>query len=429
MRGGTTKQSHGWRKRSASCARPAWREALLVAGAALALVCLLFLRTDRMTPANPDFALPMDHHKYIRMASVGIMDFHIAPYAWRVGGPLLARSLPFDLGTNFLLITLASLWGTGVLVYLIARQFGSSRSLAFLGMLLYFSLGWTTKYLVYDFWLVDALSFFMLSLAVYLAARRQALALAVVLALGALVKESIVFAYPLYYALNTGRLVDRRLLLRAVLVVLPSIAVLLTLRSAIPPWNNDPAYLATLPLTLRLVRLWDGSGGYYASYWDYGWLFREIGLPQVRNISLSNIVNWTLGTYGVAISLLPFLDWRRNARLFLRFLPTIALVYAQVFFAPALAPRTLVVAFPLLIVLALGGADVLLRRLDLPAVALYPLPLIFVAMHTARASGGFSEVLTIEIPIAVVVALFLVVLARSRKTLRRRSSESWDGGV
>ena len=421
--GGTTEQSHGWQKHRTGLAWPFGREALSVAGGALALVGLVFLRTDRMTPAHPDFALPMDHHKYIRMASVGVLDFHIAPYAWRIGTPLLARSLPLDLGASFLLLTLAGLWATGVLVYLVGRQFGFSRSLAFLGMLLFYALGWAAKFVMYDFWLPDALACALLTLAVYLAARRQALALAVVLVLGALVKESIIFAYPLYYTLNTGRWLDKRLLARAVLVVLPSLAVLLTIRRVIPAWNDDPSYLATLPLTLRLVRQWDGTGGFYSSTFDYGWMLREVGLPQLGSLGLPGLVEWTLGTYGVAISLLACLDWRRNGRLLLRCLPMLAMVYAQALFV-TVQPRTLVVAFPLLIVLALNGADAVLRRLDLPAVALYGLPLILLAMHLARTSGGFSEVLWIELPIAAAYALVLVALARSRKTLRRHSSES-----
>jgi hypothetical protein len=43
--------------------------------------------------------------------------------------PLLAKTLPFDIQTNFLVLAIAGVWLTGVAVYNMAKAFGFSKAL------------------------------------------------------------------------------------------------------------------------------------------------------------------------------------------------------------------------------------------------------------------------------------------------------------
>ena len=54
--------------------------------------------------------------------------------------PLLAKILPFDIQTNFLVLAFAGVWLTGVAVYYMAKAFGFSKALTAIGMLFFFSM-------------------------------------------------------------------------------------------------------------------------------------------------------------------------------------------------------------------------------------------------------------------------------------------------
>src|SRR3954451_8215970 len=117
-----------------------WREGGTVAAVSAGLVLALLLRTNLITAASARFALPLDHRKYAYMAAGHVGTFHIAPFCWRIGVPLLAQVLPFGLQDNFLLIAACSLWASGVLVYSIARAGGRQAHTAWLAFLLFASL-------------------------------------------------------------------------------------------------------------------------------------------------------------------------------------------------------------------------------------------------------------------------------------------------
>ncbi|HVP13219.1 MAG TPA: hypothetical protein VMV94_18740, partial [Phycisphaerae bacterium] len=113
----------------------------------------------------------------------------------------MAKVLPFKTQTNFLVITFASLWATGLGMYWLARALGKSRVLAMFAMLTFFSVGWATKYAVFDFWLPDPAALAITTLAMCCLLTRRPAAFAVLLVLGALVKESVLFVAPLWLTL------------------------------------------------------------------------------------------------------------------------------------------------------------------------------------------------------------------------------------
>ena len=87
-------------------------ELLLVAGAALVITSVRLLRDSTMFYADPNNGVGYDHNVYLLMAERGI-SCNVppaqpeAPYCWRIMTPLLAKTLPFDIQTNFLVLAFA----------------------------------------------------------------------------------------------------------------------------------------------------------------------------------------------------------------------------------------------------------------------------------------------------------------------------------
>lgn len=355
-------------------------------------------------PGHPNFPKPWDHHKYIWMATDNPLDFHVAPFCWRILVPGLAKVLPFDLEWSFFVIAFAGVWMTGVAVYFLALQWFPSPPYGLVALLTFFSLGWAGKLVLRNFWLPDSLGFFFVALAVYaILARRDAL-FALSVALGVLAKESVFFVVPLYYTLRTDRWIDPGLLKRCVLLALPAALALVLLRVFIPAWNEDPALLSTLPETVRLVQ--EGSSSY-----GYLELFRSVGLERLRNASLWDLYSYSAGTFG-AILLLPLFAPKRAGLLLLRFLPFLLLVYAQLLFAVN-TERLLVLAFPAVLLMALAGIEGLSERLSIGPGWFVPLAFAFVALNVVF--PGYFSVAQLGAQVAVLLGFLTLCLIAWRR--------------
>lgn len=327
-------------------ATPAWPIVLLCLG----LTGGLFLRTRQLGPGQAEFAQPADHHKYIHMAEHDPFGFHIAPFCRRVGVPLLAKLIPARTHASFALLAFLAVSGTGIGLYALALSFGFRRAVAAVGVLAFFSLGWAAKFPLHNVYLPDAMVLLLVTLCILCCQTRRWLLLAGLLALGVTIKESVLLVAPMVLVLPSNR--HRGALLHRIAAVLPALAVLAALHIGIPAWNDDPAYSRTLPSELRQVDT-NAPG--------YGLLrqIRRIGPLRWADRSLSAVHAYSVGTFGALSLILPWFDARRNVRRLLCFLPFLALVYAQLFFATD-TQRLLVVASPVVLVLALHGVD----RLD-----------------------------------------------------------------
>ncbi len=142
------------------------KELLYVSILSSILLTILILRTEKLLYSNLMFNQPWDHHKYIEMAKHPF-NFHIAPYCWRIFVPLIAYILPFDLEINFLIITYASIWITSLLIYYLLKECNFDKKFALTGLIIYFSLGWATKFYIQDFWLVDSTAFLFIVIIIY----------------------------------------------------------------------------------------------------------------------------------------------------------------------------------------------------------------------------------------------------------------------
>ena len=386
-------------------------ELAAVASVSAVLLLLLLWRTSLVTYDHPMFSHPGDWHKYIYMASHSLGSLHIAPYCWRIGEPLIAGFLPFGLQWSFLLLSATSVWLTAILMYYIAKSFNFDRPTAFMGMLLFFSLGWATKVPLKYFWLVDPLAMLIMTAAIYALCVRKNFLFFVLLILGVTVKESVIFVAPLYYSLNAKKVIDFRLAGRNLLMVLPAVGVLLAIRWTIPQLGSDSAYLNTLPDELKVIQ--PGLGLNY-SYLEWA---KANGLARLQHLSFSDLHTYTIGTFGAAVTILPLFAVRQALPLFFRFLPFLLLVYSQLIFAGN-TERLLVLGFPAVILFALKGIDTVSERLSLSSLHFFVLPLIYFAVYLMDPDN-------IRMPFeSTILVVYLAVLFQLRGSNPARDAES-----
>ena len=109
----------------------------MVTVVALFITGVKLLTTDPMFYGGPHWEEGYDHKVYRLMAESSI-SCNIpeaptgkpeAPFCWRLMTPLLAKILPFDIQTNFLVLAFAGVWLTGVAIYYMAKAFGFSKAL------------------------------------------------------------------------------------------------------------------------------------------------------------------------------------------------------------------------------------------------------------------------------------------------------------
>ncbi len=318
----------------------------------LALVTLLWVRTEKLLPSDPRFLFPGDHHIYQFMSEHRLGGFHVAPWCWRILVPLTVRLLPFSTVAGFQLIAFVSLWAAGIGTYFICRKLGFRPEVAMLGVLLFFGLSFAARWNVYDFWLTDAMAFALLAASMAFLLSGRDVAFAVCLGLGVLAKESVIFALPLYYMFRRDRPLDGRAAVRMLLVGLPAITVLVAVRFGIPAWNSNFSYTHSLPKPIAANA---------RTLPDYSFLAVARGAISERLASLGSTVVRTVSAYGLLVGILPFLGGRRALRMAATFSPFLALVYAQLLFALN-TERLLVLAFPAVIPLALCGVENLRDR-------------------------------------------------------------------
>jgi hypothetical protein len=388
------------------------KEFLIIGIPSLLIVSLLLIRTEKLVYDHALFNENWDHHKYIAMAAGNPFDFHIAPFCWRIGTPVLAKALPLDLQDSFTVISFISIWMTGVLVYYLARIFEFSKTYAFVGMLMFFSLKYATKLYLFIFWAADPLSFLFIVLSIWCILSKKDMLFLLVLMTGVTVKESVIFAAPLYYTFNARKLIDGKLAIRMLLLVAPAASVLISLRLGIPKMNNDVAYLSTLPEKLRIVQEGTSSYGYLA-------LLREIGLQRVKMLSLSTLGDYTIGTFGVVLMSLPFFSVKRNIELFLRFIPFLALVGSQLLFAVG-TNRLLALGFPAIILMALNGVFVISETLGVGPKYFVIVSILVFGMSLISLNPFFSNPTYDLLFEALIFIMFLALSISHKCDLRNR---------
>ena len=310
---------------------------------------MLYFRTYRIGRADEIFRQPYDHHKYIYMAQHNPLDFHIAPFCWRLLNPLFASLLPFNVDTNFLVLVLIEILLTAVMVYFMLKAAGFGQMVSLTGMFLYWGLTHTTKGPLSMVWLADPLTHLFLVATVYLILVKRPVWAALVLATGCLSKEVLILGAPLYYLLTAERILDWKQLRRGILFGLPALAVFVGMRALIPEKGFDPAYTSTLPH--EVASAYYGKLGFH--YWESA---RESIRWKIHDFSGWHLRAMTVNTFGVLL-LLPLFAIRKNLEPALRWAPFVAAVYASMILFSGSYERPLVICFPAVLIMGLNGLE------------------------------------------------------------------------
>lgn len=320
---------------------------LLALFISVVLTISLYIKIDVLNYSHKHFQNFWDHHKYIWMA-VNNLDFHIAPFCWRIFVPLLASLLPFEISINFKIISLLSIILTGFFVFKIGEKIFNERILSFAMMFGYFSISYASKYVIYDFWLPDAFAILLITLGIYFILLKNDFAFLIVMTIGAMTKESVLFVLPLYYSINANKLIDIKVLKKTLILSLIPFLVFVFIRIIIQPFNSNVEYVQSLPPQLRIVQI-------ETSDYNLKFLIEKIALKKIENFNLYTLYRITLYTFLIHF-LLAFFDFKLIKEWLLRYFPFLVLVYLQIFFAEN-EERLVSIAFIPILILSISGLN------------------------------------------------------------------------
>lgn len=379
------------------------RELVLLTALVLLLVGLLWVRTVKLVPSDPAYSLPRDHHMYAFMATHSVGNLHIAPWGWRLLGPILAPLFPGSVTVGFQVLAVGALSLTALAMLLVIRALGFDHRLATIGVILFLSLGYAVKFNLYDFWLTDPLALFFTAAALLCVVLRLDIGFAICLAIGVLAKESVFFVVALHYGLRAKRPFDPRAALNILFLALPAIGVLIGVRATIPSWNGRQSYLASLPLPIRR------NARTLPSY-DVVDVLRS---TVERQDWLRTLLD-TLSAFGVTVGLLAVLGARAARGLALRLMPFLVLVLSQLLFALN-TQRLVALAFPAVIILALEGVRWLRDEGHVGEGVLLVLALGTFGLGLVQPAEWMPNVVA-QIGLVIVAAGAAVVRSRARVT-------------
>lgn len=371
------------------------------------ITLLIFLKTYKISYTHSYFPLPWDHHKYIFMA-LNNLDFHIAPFCWRILVPILASVLPFELSINFQLIAFFSVVFSGYFVFLIARKIFEDDLIAFGMMLAFYSLSFAAKNAIHDFWLPDALVIFLISAGIYSILAKNNFAFLLIIILGALTKESVLFIIPLYYTFNTNQIIDKKLLFQTFVFLIIGLSILLILvRVLIPPLNQNIEYVSRLPLHLKLVQNEN-------SFYSFGYLFKTIGVDRIKNLSIKFLYKISLYVF-TSYFIFMFFDIKSLLKWLVKFLPYVILVYSQLLFAVNIE-RLVVLAFPFILISAFAGLNKCSNLIPYSSYFIIILNLIYILINITTDVFYSSWIIIYQILIFISL-LFLFIISNRNKGL------------
>jgi hypothetical protein len=237
----------------AARARSVWLEAGLLAAVALPVLLLMdaYVR-DSPAPKNDELI-------YELMAQ-SPFDPHTFPFAHRVAVPWLVHVLPFSHDLSFAWLAWLSTVACGALVYVLLRRFDIGKRLAFaLGL----CIAWCPTLFVVSLREgrnVDPESVLvMLAGAIAIVDRRRG-AFAIVVLVGAFVREAALFLIPFAYAYWAEGLWDRRAARDVLLASAPAVVAYAVLRLAVPTVERENVlgYKSLLGGRIEVLeRAWD----------------------------------------------------------------------------------------------------------------------------------------------------------------------------
>jgi hypothetical protein len=390
--------------------------AIFAAALSGALTAALWAGTRELIPANPAFREAGDDHVYLYMALHPVGSFHIAPWSWRILVPALVRYLPMRPDNGFELVALTSIALTGFLVFLVARNWGFSQELAILGLLLYFSMSYATKFNIKDFWLTDSIAILCATAGILALQSRRLYSFAGCMLLGALAKESAIFIAPLCYTFTAERRWDLRALGRTLALAAPAAAALVFLRVMIPSSNGNAAYVASLPYSVR------ADIGNVVSYNLLVVAQHEISARS--HVWLRDIID-ILTSFGTLGIVLPALGRQRLSRVLIPFWPFLFIVSTQLLFTFN-TQRLLVLAVVPVVIACLYGVQQATVRHRIGAIWFAIAVVAAIGMELASPTAS-SPAPALQVPVFAAIALMTLVDTTMLRRYRQVTSQAWVG--
>ena len=214
---------------------PAWAAVVVGAVATVALLVVDALVRDAAQPPRGDDLI------YEKVADSPFAT-HTVRFADRVGVPLIVHVLPFSHTTSFSLLAWLGTGGSAAILYVLLRRYevpiwlawGLCLALAVSPAMLLVSLRQGRN--------PDAVAVFAAFAATLCVVSRRPGALAVVLLLGALVRETTLFVVPFAYAMWAERPIDMTALRRVALSCTPAVAAYAAVRWSVPTVGRDEAF-------------------------------------------------------------------------------------------------------------------------------------------------------------------------------------------
>jgi len=303
----------------------------------------------------------------------------------RVLTPLLVWAAPFGVATGFWLTTLLGLAAATLGLEWFLGGLGLPRASAVAGGLAFVALMPACAWTLYDTCLVDPLAFACVTLALGAAVHRRGPVLLLAACLGALAKETTIFA-PVFALLWAAETKDRQMLRWSLASLAGALAVLDILHAAIsvlPGWSY-------LVMTTRI------GGSTFA-----------------RGLVFDRLLRATLGTWGILLApaLVAGAFWRRRAPAAFLGMVTLQIVVSFD------VERVVAYAFPVVIAAACFGVDALTR--DRPGlrwpvwIAIYALELGARYAYGPTYPFSLSPGLALSIPL-VAASVTVAIAVRQR---------------
>jgi hypothetical protein len=256
---------------------------------------------------------------------------------------------------------------TGFFIFKIGQKIFNDVILAYALMFAYFSISFGSKFVIYDYWLPDAFAFLLITAGIYSILIKNDLVFFIVLIVGAMTKESVLFLIPTYYTFNAAKLFDLNTLKRIIILSFIPLLIFSLIRILIQPLNDDPNYLSNIPPQLKIVH-------FDESTYNFNYLITKIGMKRLNEFSIHFLYKITLYVFLIHF-IFAFIDWDAFKKFFIKFLPLIFLAYLQIFFAIN-EERLVIVAFVPIIMLSIFGQIKLFSKVSYSKIPILLLNLV-----------------------------------------------------
>jgi len=184
-----------------------------------------------------------DSAAYLSMAEQGVWAGGASPHRYRILVPLLARLMPFELETNFLLLSAFAVGCSSVLLFIYLRRLGCSKIAAAVGVLFFLQLRSVVACFTHPIE-TDSWGWLATIAALVLLQRGKVFSFIWTVTVGVLARESVLFV------LGVFCLQEWRNPVRCLAVTVLPLVVFLGIRAVIPGPEFWQYYLAEIP------RLW-----------------------------------------------------------------------------------------------------------------------------------------------------------------------------